>query len=217
VTQIAISRLHFPVTTLGPGKRLGIWLQGCSIRCLGCISADTWPLARGVTTVTAVVEALEAWLPLADGVTVSGGEPFDQPHALRRLLRDLRTRTNVDILVYSGYPVEALDTWLRETPGLIDALISDPYDAGASHTLVLRGSDNQRLHLLTDLGRARFAEFDRPRVASDRKFDLMFDTDGSVWLAGIPAQDDFRRFGEALHAAGHRVVLSQSILVESDT
>ncbi|MCT5046402.1 radical SAM protein, partial [Pseudomonas aeruginosa] len=27
---------------MGTGRRLGIWFQGCSIRCPGCISADTW-------------------------------------------------------------------------------------------------------------------------------------------------------------------------------
>ena len=40
--NISLSRVHFPVTTLGPGQRLGLWFQGCSIRCAGCISADTW-------------------------------------------------------------------------------------------------------------------------------------------------------------------------------
>jgi len=36
VTAIAISRAHFPISTLGPGLRLGVWMQGCSIRCKGC-------------------------------------------------------------------------------------------------------------------------------------------------------------------------------------
>lgn len=40
--RMILSRLHFPVTTLGPGRRIGVWFQGCSIRCAGCISRDTW-------------------------------------------------------------------------------------------------------------------------------------------------------------------------------
>lgn len=40
--EIAINKIHFPVSTLGFGQRLGIWFQGCSIRCPGCISRDTW-------------------------------------------------------------------------------------------------------------------------------------------------------------------------------
>jgi anaerobic ribonucleoside-triphosphate reductase activating protein len=70
--------MHFPVTTLGPGRRVGVWLQGCSIRCQGCISVDTWIKDRGITTVDEVVTALQLWLSRADGITVSGGEPFDQ-------------------------------------------------------------------------------------------------------------------------------------------
>ena len=44
--SVSISRLHFPVTTLGPGHRIGIWFQGCSIRCEGCLSMDTWAPGR---------------------------------------------------------------------------------------------------------------------------------------------------------------------------
>jgi anaerobic ribonucleoside-triphosphate reductase activating protein len=198
------------LTTLGPGRRLGIWLQGCSIRCPGCISADTWPSAQGRTTTEAVIEAVIPWLLEAEGITVSGGEPFDQPEALKVLLRELRRLSHVDILVYSGYPFDALSGWLRENPGLIDVLISEPYDERAAQALALRGSDNQRIHFLTELGSARFAFFDRPAIPEDRRFDVMFDADGTVWLAGIPARDDIRRLREAMRALGHDVVFSEA-------
>jgi anaerobic ribonucleoside-triphosphate reductase activating protein len=38
----------------------------------------------------------------------------------------------------------------------------------------------------------------------------MFDVDGSVWLAGIPAKDDIRHLQQALRDSGHSVVFSQS-------
>jgi anaerobic ribonucleoside-triphosphate reductase activating protein len=210
MTPVALSRLHFPVTTLGPGRRLGIWLQGCSIRCPGCLSVDTWAADRGLTTTEALVDALLPWLPEAEGLTISGGEPFDQPAALKVLLRELRRLSPLDILVYSGHPFGALAGWLRENPGLIDALISEPYDESIAQTLALRGSDNQRLHLLTELGRARFSAFERPARRDDRRFDVMFDADGGVWLAGIPARDDLHRLREALSADGHEVVFSEA-------
>jgi anaerobic ribonucleoside-triphosphate reductase activating protein len=137
MTQIAVSRLHFPITTLGPGRRIGVWFQGCSIRCAGCISADTWPSGHGLTTVDAVLQALASWVPAAEGITISGGEPFDQPEALRELLTALRSETETDIFVYSGYPFESLRDWLASTPGLIDALMTDPYDERASQICVL--------------------------------------------------------------------------------
>ena len=93
MTMIAISRVHFPITTLGPGKRLGIWMQGCSIHCPGCISADTWAVGKGVIELEHLLTSIESWLPNADGVTISGGEPFDQFQPLLALLQSLRRRT----------------------------------------------------------------------------------------------------------------------------
>ena len=210
MTEIALSRVHFPVTTLGPGRRIGIWLQGCSIRCKGCVSADTWAQGRGLTSVEAVTRSMRNWIPAAEGITISGGEPFDQPQALRDLLQGLRALTPVDILVFSGYRFEGLAGVLPEFDGLIDALISEPFEQAAPQTLALRGSDNQRLHFLTDLGRARFETFERRLSGDDLRFDVMFDADGQVWLAGIPARGDFARLRKLLKAAGHRVVLSDA-------
>ena len=105
---IGISRVHFPVTALGPGQRLGIWFQGCSIRCPGCISADTWADSKRPTTVGEVLASLLPKLKEIDGFTISGGEPFDQPEALESLLRGLRSSTSADILVFSGHKLEDL-------------------------------------------------------------------------------------------------------------
>lgn len=207
--RLELSRLHFPVTTLGPGRRVGVWFQGCSIRCEGCVSADTWGRGRGVSTVAHVLAALDPWLPQADGVTVSGGEPFDQPDALRALLVGIRVRTEVDVLVYSGHPIERLQPDLSAMDGLIDALMTDPYDVGAPQTLTLRGSDNQRLHRLTPLGEWRFAAFEREARPDEAALDVMFDEDGTVWMAGIPRRDDMHRLQQALAAQGHSAVTSQ--------
>ena len=206
--KIGISRIHFPITTLGPGRRLGIWFQGCSIRCPGCISADTWGFGRGRISLDEILDQLDSWLPECDGITISGGEPFDQCDALAALLRALRTKTSVDILVYSGHSFERILDPLNGMVGLIDALITDPYLMNGPQTLPLRGSDNQRLHLLTCLGRQRFATV-ADDFPSKQSFDVMFDDDGSVWLAGIPRRGDFERLRARLAARGHRIVVSE--------
>ena len=206
--QVSLSRVHFPVTTLGPGQRLGIWFQGCSIRCPGCISADTWGPGHRRIEVDVLLEKLTPWWQHADGVTISGGEPFDQFDALRALLRGLRSRGPGDILVYSGHPLEALQVPLRHAEGLIDGLMSDPYLAAAGQTRALRGSDNQRLSLLTDLGRERLAGLDRLHSPADKVLDIMFDDDGSVWMAGIPRHDDLLRLRGMLRAQGHHLQTS---------
>jgi anaerobic ribonucleoside-triphosphate reductase activating protein len=208
-TQIAISRVHFPVTKLGPGRRVGIWFQGCSIRCPGCISMDTWTRDRGWTDVDGVLEAVAPWLAAADGITVSGGEPFDQPSALAELLARLRGLSKADILIFSGYPLQTIGPYLSAAEGLIDALVTDPFDLAATQTLALRGSDNQRLHLLTALGRERFATYERVAGPGDRAVDVMFDENGDVWLAGIPARGDLGRLQRILRAGGAQLSISE--------
>jgi anaerobic ribonucleoside-triphosphate reductase activating protein len=209
--MIGISRVHFPVTTLGPGRRLGIWFQGCSIRCPGCISDDSWATGRGLIDLDEFVERLDAWLPDCDGITISGGEPFDQSDALIGLLTRLRMKAGADILVYSGHPLERLSETLQRMVGLIDALITDPYLVEAPQSLPIRGSDNQRLHLLTLLGRERFAAFEAAENRA-QTFDVMFDDDGSVWLAGIPRRGDFARLKAHLGQLGHRILTSEDVL-----
>ena len=208
MTAMALSRVLFPVTTLGPGRRVGVWFQGCSIRCPGCISVDTWPAGEPSVAVGDLLDTLGSWLASADGVTVTGGEPFDQPVALAALLAGLRARFEGDILVYSGYPIEALAGPLERMGGLIDVLISDPFERDAGDRLALRGSDNQRLHRLTPLARARFAGFDAPAAAS-RSLDLMMDAAGRFWLAGIPRRGDFARLRQLLEVQGHQTLTSQ--------
>lgn len=208
--RLALSRIHYPVRSLGPGNRVGIWFQGCSIRCAGCISADTWTPNRGATTVDTVFESIREWLEQADGVTISGGEPFDQPDALRVLLRRIRDVHSGDILVYSGYALEALQRQLAGLEGLIDALIADPFDNQRPQSLALRGSDNQRLVSLTSLGQERFGAFARPLRPGDRYLDLMIEgTTGEIWFAGIPFRDDFKRLTELLQADGHRAITTE--------
>lgn len=203
--NIALSRLHFPVTTLGPGRRIGIWFQGCSIRCSGCVSADTWATDRALTTVDQVLLAIAGWLEQADGITISGGEPFDQPEALDNLL-DLMPLTQAqDVLVYSGHPFEHIQHHHAVRDGRVDALISDPYQFESPQTLPLRGSDNQRLHLLTERGRQRFGSFNHPISADKRSLDVMFDDDGTVWLAGIPRPGDMDRLRAVLGSHGHEI------------
>lgn len=210
MTAVHLSRVHFPVTTLGPGRRIGVWFQGCSIRCPGCISLDTWAPGKHETTIVDLSQALAAHLPDADGLTVSGGEPFDQPAALRALLEHWRARHAGDVLVYSGYPLERLQPLLVGFSGLIDALITDPFVEAAGDRLALRGSDNQRLFPLTPLGERVFALFASAADDGTPRLDIMFDDDrGEVFLAGIPRRGDLARLQAVMAAAGHVVVVTE--------
>lgn len=201
--NLQLSRIHFPITALGPGNRIGIWFQGCSIQCPGCISMDTWNFDIGFTTIGAVIESIREWLPLADGVTISGGEPFDQPKALRSLLTEIKALLpEGDVLVYSGYTFERLKPIVETMSGLIDALISGPFVIEDKQTLPLRGSDNQVLHRLTPLGVERYSWADDPESCPNKSLDLVYDNEDSVYIAGIPQRGDLDRLVAILGASG---------------
>lgn len=211
-TGISLSRIHFPVTTLGPGHRVGIWFQGCSIRCPGCVSMDTWAFRSADETVESLVGGLDSVARIADGLTVTGGEPFDQEAALLALLEAWRGIGSGDVLVFSGHRYEELEPKLDAFAGLIDCLITDPFLGATGQTRALRGSDNQRLHCLTETGLERFSQYERSVQDSDRALDILFDdVTGEVFMAGIPRPGDMRRLTVLLDGQGHRAAVTEDM------
>jgi len=205
---IQLSRVHFPITALGPGNRIGIWFQGCSIRCPGCVSVDTWAMDKEAITIKNVMKQLSIWLPQATGITISGGEPFDQFPALKKLVKTIREQWVGDILIYSGYHFDVIKSQVDQFNGQVDAIISEPFISGEKQTLGLRGSDNQVLHYLTEKGRHCFASYQFPDD-QQRTLDIMFDDEGTAWMAGIPRQQDLSLLKTLLNNNGHKIVVSE--------
>jgi anaerobic ribonucleoside-triphosphate reductase activating protein len=203
---VHISRVHFPITSLGFGARLGIWFQGCNIRCPGCVSRDTWSPEPGRIEFDKIIEVIEPWAKHADGLTVSGGEPFDQPAALWSMLRWWRDNFDSDTLVFSGYSSETLSEKFQEILVDIDVLISDPFDSRQTQSKPLRGSDNQRMHLLTQLARDRYST-----IAATNALDICFDGD-TVWIAGIPKPNDLNAIRHRLLALGISAATSNQLV-----
>jgi anaerobic ribonucleoside-triphosphate reductase activating protein len=156
------------------------------------------------------LDIVTPWLQDADGLTISGGEPFDQPDALIALLLELKPFLKGDVLVYSGHPFEKITPILSQSPS-IDVLISDPFIESAPHTRKLRGSDNQRMHLLTALARSRYRHLcNATRDESDNALDLFFDKGGDAWMVGIPGRDALREIGASLKIAGFNCSTSEN-------
>jgi anaerobic ribonucleoside-triphosphate reductase activating protein len=207
--NILLNKAHFPVTVLGPGRRIGLWLQGCTIRCKGCVSRDTWPAdpARAMP-----VAALLAWCKKVaadgfDGVTISGGEPFDQPRPLAALLDGLAAwrasaGLDFDILCYSGYPLKTLEKKHAKLLAKLDALIPEPYADGRPLGGLWRGSDNQTLVPLSPRGIARYADSVAAPQAEDAKRMQVSLQDGRLWFIGIPHRGDMAALEELCRARG---------------
>lgn len=206
---LIVNRLHFPVTALGPGRRLGVWTQGCSVRCAGCLALDTWEPVDGVSL--PVEEFRELWRRAleqgADGLTVSGGEPGDQPQSLTALLRAAReeaTGHTADLLVYTGHSLAEL---CRRVPELIeeqlaDAVISEPFRADAPTTLIWRGSANQAVTPMTPLGHERYDPHREHRP--ERAPMQLLASDRDAWLIGVPRRGELAALQKALGSAGFR-------------
>lgn len=201
--QVALSRLHHPVTVLGHGTRVGVWFQGCGIGCRDCISQDTWD--RGGPGDAVPVAEVLGWIGKCgrvDGLTVSGGEPFDQPEALAALVdgfRALPTAAGADVLIYSGYTATALQRRFGDAWRIGDATITGPYLATRAGD-ALRGSNNQVIHLHTDLGRARYSS----GIPTTGKVQVAA-TGGQLWMIGIPAPGDMSALEQRLATRGVRL------------
>ena len=84
-----------------------------------------------------------------DGITISGGEPFEQVEELLELVSYLRNRTD-DILVFTGKKKESLEKNELSSQILakIAVLVDGEYIEAQNEGEVLRGSNNQNIHIL---------------------------------------------------------------------
>ena len=68
----------------GPGIRVVLWCQGCSIHCQGCHNESTWDFEGGYVFNQAAVQQIvdELKYEHVDGITLSGGHPLEESNIL---------------------------------------------------------------------------------------------------------------------------------------
>lgn len=153
-----IARILYPVEVLGPGKRIGIWFDGCPRRCKGCSNPELWEFEEKYHTSFDTVKRMVSEIAkdnVVDGFTLTGGDPLYQYEALRELLTFLTTISG-DILVYTGYTKDELSN--RDLTG-IAVLIDGPYLEERNNGALLRGSDNQIIHILDEDYREKYEAY----------------------------------------------------------
>ena len=168
----------------GPGVRFAVWFQGCSLGCPGCFNPETH---TGTAPIQCTADELIAEIAgegaAIEGVTVSGGEPFEQPEGLLALVRGLRqtpATNRLSIVVFSGFTIEELGARPlgSDTLAHIDVLIDGRYVAGERHARALRGSRNQRIHLLSE-------RYTRADIEATPEAEIRIDPQGRVTLSGV--------------------------------
>lgn len=194
---IELNKAHWPVTVLGPGRRIGLWLQGCSIHCPGCVSQDTWPVdaSRRIAIADLLAWCRKVSAGAPDGITISGGEPFEQARGLQALLSLLaawrrEAGLDFDLLCYSGMPLRVLEKRHAKVLALLDAIIPEPYVDRLPQGGAWRGSANQPLVPLSERGRVRYAAHVDADAAPGAKRMQVAVEGGRVWMIGIPGRGD---------------------------
>lgn len=141
--KIRVNLVYYPVLTLGPFDRVGVWLQGCSIRCPGCMSKHTWSFSGGYSI--SVEELCSQVISYnCKRLTISGGEPLDQYKSLLEFLSCVRPFFQ-DILLYTGYELSLVERRFKRVLELVDVLIAGPYLKEKPSGSRLKGSENQQV------------------------------------------------------------------------
>ncbi len=142
----------------GPGIRLVVFTQGCRHNCLGCHNPHTHSFeGGGLINIESIISMVKE-NPLLDGITLSGGEPFEQAKALSKLAKSIR-ELGYNIITYTGYTYEFIISSFSEKPYWeellqnTDILIDGKFEIEKRNlTLKFRGSENQRI---IDVGRTK--------------------------------------------------------------
>ncbi|WP_373483671.1 anaerobic ribonucleoside-triphosphate reductase activating protein [Acetobacterium sp.] len=139
----------------GPGIRFVVFAQGCQHHCPGCHNPATHDFNGGNLVAVETIIAEMQKNPLLDGITLSGGEPFEQPQAFCELARRSQA-LGYHVMAYTGYSYETLVT-KKDQLGLLehtDLLVDGKFEvAKKSLMLKFRGSRNQRI---IDVNKSRY-------------------------------------------------------------
>jgi anaerobic ribonucleoside-triphosphate reductase activating protein len=187
---------------LGPGLRSVAWVQGCPFRCQGCIAPGWIPQqpAREASAADLAAELLTH--PGVTGFTFSGGEPMAQAAGLAAVIDIARRERDLTLICFTGYRLAELrdrppGPGVAELLARTDVLIDGRYVAAKNDDRGMRGSSNQRVHMLTSRLAYAAGELD----AGPRRAEIRL-RDRSALLVGVPEQQVAKAFDRVPKLSG---------------
>jgi len=175
----------------GPGQRACLWLQGCSIRCSGCMVPHTWDRNKGKQIDT--VELIDKILSSDDieGLTVLGGEPMEQAEALLPLLQAVKAR-GLSLMLFSGFTKEFLltqgNTFQQAILPLCDIFIDGPYIKELTDfSRPWVGSSNQQIYFHS----SRYQYLEQQLHTIQNKVEIRIGENGELKLNGMLPKEQF--------------------------
>jgi len=186
---LRIARIAERTLAEGPGLRFALWVQGCHVRCAGCCNPHLFdPRGGQPLPVAALEDRLLAARAGLEGITLLGGEPFEQATGLAALATWAR-ELGLGVMTFTGHVLEDLrasrDPGVAELIDATDLLVDGRYERSLpdpSRRWV--GSTNQRFHFLT----RRYSpgiELVAPGEV-ERTVELHVTTDGTALVNGWP-------------------------------
>jgi anaerobic ribonucleoside-triphosphate reductase activating protein len=169
----------------GPGVRCVLWLQGCTLGCPGCFNQETHSTYAGrKLTVGQALQEIKASSVNVQGLTVSGGEPFQQLVPLLSLLTKVRDETDLSVLVFTGFSEAEFTRFPQwhELANCIDVVIAGRYEQSQRLADGLIGSQNKTVRFCSNRYSLRDLESVPPA-------EIVVGTNGEIILSGIDPVD----------------------------
>ncbi|MEV4144794.1 4Fe-4S single cluster domain-containing protein [Amycolatopsis sp. NPDC049691] len=160
----------------GPGLRCAVWTQGCSVRCPGCFNPQTWTTRGGTLLHWRDLVSRVLDIDGVEGVTLLGGEPFDQAEPLGEFAAAVRS-AGLSVMTFTGHVLEDLPP--SRLLGSTDLLVDGPFLADRPEpSRPWVGSANQRFHFLTD-------RYDESIFTTPNRLELTISPEGAIELNGF--------------------------------
>lgn len=134
----------------GPGIRTSFFVTGCDANCKNCFNEDYMSFSFGETWTKKETKKIIEYLKLdeVEGLSILGGEPFENTLDLLEIIRDIRKHSDKSIWIYSGFTYEILSKIpvTRELLSYCDVLVDGLFvEELKDLRLKFRGSSNQRI------------------------------------------------------------------------
>lgn len=134
----------------GQGIRTTIFVTGCTHKCPDCFNEEYQDFSFGDIWTEKETQEVIGCLEddLVEGLTILGGEPFQNTKDLLLVVDEIKKHSNKSIWIYSGYTYEALmaDEKQKKLLDLCDVLVDGLFIKEKKDLrLHFRGSSNQRI------------------------------------------------------------------------
>ena len=165
----------------GPGARFVIWTQGCTLACPGCFNPQTHAEDHGGTHTAEELADAAVNTDDIEGVTLTGGEPLEQPDAVSEFCQRIKTTSSLGIVILTGFTRREItrDPARARAVQHADMVIAGRYNASRRLGSGLRGSDNKEYW-------ARTARYQPRDFATIPDVELIIASDGTLTVTGMP-------------------------------